>query len=416
MRRTGIAVCMLAAALVCLQTVPALAQQDLQAQIDQIKQQLGEIDALKGRVAELEKQLEYTRKAQEAAAPTVSTAFKGDKLKIDGRIFAGILKSGSEGSDARLSAEIPDAKIRFTFNPSKRITIVNRLSTSNAKNGDFDYFYLDYAGLLSPTNTLRLGQRKIDVGQETWVDNPIENMLVSNSVSHVSGYGMGAALLGKFTDSPTSPLYEVGFVDGPKGVTARPSSGLPVNVKVGAPIGGKTFASMSYFKSGQLGAADKSAIAVAELTDAPTGATSWDRTLWEADVRYNYGPNGVRPLLPTGKLPGLMVGATYGSFSDKATGVADRDGSFWFVEALHGLNPKTYAAARYSVTDLDDGVTAKLGKSPVAVNSYKRASLGIGYAITDLTQLKLEYSLNDTSGGAPDPSLNQWALGVASKF
>jgi hypothetical protein len=416
MRRTGIAVCLVAAALLCLQAAPVVAQQDLQAQIDQIKRQLSEIDALKGRVAELEKQLEDTRKAQETAAPTVTSASKGAKLKIDGRVFAGVMKSGRQGSDPNWSTEIPDAKIRFTFSPSKRITVVNRLSTSNAKNGDFDYFYLDYAGLLSPTNTLRLGQRKIDVGQETWVDNPIENMLVSNSVSHVSGYGVGAALLGNFGSAANSPLYEIGFVNGPKGVTTRPSSGLPVNVKVGAPLSNNTFASISYFSSGRLGAADKSAIAVAEIADAPTGATNWDRKLWEADLRYNYGSKGIRSLIPTGTLPGLMLGATLGGFNDDATGVADRSGNFWFLEASHGMSSKAYVAARYSVTNLDNGAAAKLAKSPVDVNSYARTSLGIGYAISDLTQLKFEYSLNNTSGGLTDPSLNQWALGAASKF
>ena len=30
--------------------------------------------------------------------------------------------------------------------------------------------------------------------------------------------------------------------------------------------------------------------------------------------------------------------------------------------------------------------------------------------------LKTEYSFNDTSGGSPQPSLSQWAIGVATKF
>ncbi|MCX6377065.1 MAG: phosphate ABC transporter substrate-binding protein [Armatimonadetes bacterium] len=52
----------------------------------------------------------------------------------------------------------------------------------------------------------------------------------------------------------------------------------------------------------------------------------------------------------------------------------------------------------------------------VPVNSYARTSIGLGYLLGELTQLKTEYTFNDASGGDSKPSLNQWALGVASKF
>ncbi|MDO8587320.1 MAG: hypothetical protein Q7T82_09795 [Armatimonadota bacterium] len=373
-----------------------------------------QITELRGKLEELEKKLNDSKKAQETA-PAVTPAAKGSKIKIDGRIFAGVFDTGAEGAYANSSVDISDAKIRFTFNPTKNITVVNRFSTTGAKTDGFDYFYADFAGVLSPTSIIRVGQRKIDTGQETWVDNPIENMLVTNSVSHVSGYGTGIALLGRFQDVKTSPLYEIGFVNGPKGLMVRPTNALPINIKLGAPLPGNIFASASYFRSGDIGAADKSAISVAEIADYPA-ATEWNRSLWEVDLRYNYGASGIRSLVPTGDLPPVMLGATYGGFNDDAVGAADRDGQFWFVEGLFRLNSRTYAAARYSSVDLDDGVLAKLGKSPVSVNSYRRTSIGLGYALTDLTHVKAEYAFNRTSGGASDPDLNQLAIGVASKF
>jgi len=242
-------------------------------------------------------------------------------------------------------------------------------------------------------------------------------MLVSNSVSHVSGYGTGIALLGRFTDAKTSPLYEVGFVNGPKGVMVRPTSSVACNVKVGTPLPGNLFASASYFDSGRLRAADKSAISVAEISDAPSGAAEWKRKLWELDLRYNYGPTGIRSLIPSTGMPKVMLGATYGAFSDDATGEAEnRDGKFWFVEGLYNLTGRLYAASRYSAVDLKGGALANLAKSPVAVNSYRRTSIGLGYRLTSLTDLKTEYTINDTSGGSSDPSLNQWGIGLASKF
>jgi hypothetical protein len=374
-----------------------------------------QIDKLRDKLTELEKKLEESRKAQEASVPTV-TAAKGSKIKIDARIFAGLFDTGDQGATPVWSTDIRDAKLRFTFNPSKDITVVNRLSTSGAKNGDFDYFYVDFAGVPSPRTTIRVGQRKVDVGQETWVDNPVENMLINNAAASVAGYATGIALVGRFTDEKTSPIYELGFVNGPKGLMVRPTSGLPVNVKLGIPMPGNFFASASYFTTGNLGATDKSAISIGALTGAPSGATGWRRNLWELDLRYNYGANGIRPLIPTGEIPKVMFGATYGAFSDDAVGAADRDGNYWFVEGLVRLNHKAYAAARYGTVDLDDGVLDKLGGSSVSVNSYRRTSIGLGYALTDLTHLKTEYTINDTSGGSSDPSLNQWAIGVASKF
>ena len=385
-------------------------QEDLRAEIEQIKVQLAEMDGLKARLAELEKKI-----AEVPSAQRVSTGFPDAKMKIDGRLFLGVFDTGDQGQFPDWSTDINDAKLRFTFSPSERITIVNRLSTTGAKSADFDYFYLDYAGILDST-TLRIGQRKIDVGQETWTDNPIENILITNSVSHVSGYSTGLALLGRLGTSPRSPLFEVGFVNGPKGVMARPTSGLPVNLKVGAEVADRLFVSASYFDSARLRGTDNSAISVGEIAGPPTGTTEWTRRLWEADLRYNHGSTGVRSVIPTGNLPRLMAGATYGRFEDDATGADDRSGTFWFVEGKYGLNSRLYAAARYSTVNLENGALAPLAKSPAGVNSYRRTSLGLGYRLTDLAVLKAEYTQNNTSGAPEKPSLDQWALGIASKF
>jgi hypothetical protein len=392
---------------VLLVAVPAFAQSqdDLRAEIESIKKQLSQMEELKTRLADLEKKLD-----EQKTSSSVNAGFPGEKAKIDGRIFTGIFDTGDQGTDPNWSTDINDAKLRLAFSPSANVTIVNRLSTTGAKSADFDYFYLDYA---LPKTTLRVGQRKVDVGQETWVDNPVENMLVTNAVSHVSGYATGIALVGKLGGSAP---YEIGFVNGARGVMARPTSGLPINMKIGTPLGGNLFASVSYFNSGKITASDRSAISIAEIADAPAGSTDWKRSLWELDLRYNYGGNGIRPLIPTGDLPRVTLGATYGAFGDNAVGAPDRDGKYWFVESLYRVNNRLYAAARYSAVDLDDSIFAALGKSPVAVNSYRRTSIGLGYRLTNLTHVKTEYSFNSTSGGSPKPSLNQWAIGLASKF
>lgn len=409
------AVC-LVVVLCCTGVGIARAQDDVSAQISQIRQQLAEMDALKARLAELEKKVEETKKAQADSTPTVSTAFKGAKAKLDGRMFIGTLGTGDQGPDRNWSTDIPDAKLRFTFIPWRNVTIVNRLSTSGGKSTDFDYFYADVAGLPGTGTTFRLGQRKIDVGQETWTDNPEEGILISNSISHVGGYGIGSALLGKLGAGKLAPVYEVGFVNGPKGVTVRPSTGLPVNAKIGKPLSARLFTSVSYFETGTLHGADKSAVSIAEISDAPAGTTSWNRKLCEFDVRYNYGPAGNRGILPSTDLPKAMVGATWGAFNDNIVGANNRSGEYWFGEGLYNITRRFYAAGRYSAIKLGDGQLALLGKSPVPVNEYQRTSLGLGYRLSDLTDLKVEYTINETTGGKTEPQLNQWAFGAATKF
>jgi hypothetical protein len=71
---------------------------------------------------------------------------------------------------------------------------------------------------------------------------------------------------------------------------------------------------------------------------------------------------------------------------------------------------------RESKATLDNGYLDKLDGSPVAVNSYQRTSLGLGYAISPLVHIKGEYTINTTAGGASDPRLNQLSLGFATKF
>src|SRR5690242_14374777 len=79
---------------------PAGAQSatDLQAEIQEIRQQLSGMDELKSKLADLEKKLDESQKTQKASTPSVTAASKDSKLKIDGRLFTGIFSSGHQGA------------------------------------------------------------------------------------------------------------------------------------------------------------------------------------------------------------------------------------------------------------------------------------------------------------------------------
>jgi len=390
-------------------------QTDLRTEIESIKQQLAQMDELKTRLAALEKKLEDSERAKEKPL-AVSAGYPYDKVKLDGRMFVGLFATGTQGPARYWTTDIPDAKFRMTFIPSERTTFVARLSANNTTVTGFDYFYLDYASVPVPGSTLRLGQRKVEVGLETLTDNPEESILVTNSAPHVSGYATGVSLFGPLTRSACSPSLAVGFVNGPKGVMVRPTNGLPFNARLSSPIPGNLYAAASWYDSGTLDREDASAVSVAEIITAPPGAVKWRRTLWNYDLRYGYGPTGVRPMIPMKEPPKLMIGASVGAFQDTSTGAPDRDGAFWYAEGLARLSSRAYLAARYSRVKLDDRILARLDDSPVPVNSYARTSIGLGYLISELTQLKTEYAFNNASGGLTQPSLNLWSLGVASKF
>jgi hypothetical protein len=305
--------------------------------------------------------------------------------------------------------------------PSKQVVVVNRFSTSRAATSGFDYFYVDLKdwGGSVPGHTLRVGKHKIDIGQETWTDNPIENSLVSNAVSHISGYDEGINFRGPLTKSKLAPTYSIELLNGNKGVVGA-NSDLAWGLKLGVPVKQQLYFSGSIFRTGDLvkkdGSLDQPDFNIAEVFDAPAGANNWNRELWEVDVRYGYGKEGIKSCVGSTPDQRWQLAAALGRFQDDASGAADRNGDYWFVEGLYNLTARAYIAGRYSAISLDNGVLAKLGGSPVAVNEYRRFSIGMGWRLGLLTHLKAEYTRNNTSGGTSDPKLNQFALGLATKF
>lgn len=356
--------------------------------------------------------------------PTAQSGTKGSLVKIDGRLFVGAFDTGVNGAYPNRALDIPDAKLRFTFTPSKDITIVNRFSNNSATDKGFDYFYLDlnnWGGALKG-HTLRLGKLKQDIGEETWTDNPVESILITNSAAHVSGYDGGINFRGPIpVGMPAS--YSLMLLNG-TGSVGSATRGLATGAKVGVAPTKQLYLSASLFDSGDLvktgGSVATPALAVASL-GAPTGITltGWKRTLWELDARWNYGKTGIKSEIPSGAdTSRYQIAAAYGRFKDDFSGVGsvDRKGNYWFAEGQYNATDKLYFATRYSQVKLNSGITAVMVDSPVAVNKYTRLSLGAGYHLTPLIDLKAEVTQNTTSGGASKPKLNQVAVGIATKF
>src|SRR3989338_6878405 len=116
------------------------------------------------------------------------------KLKIKGRWAAGYYDSEKAGSFPNGSFQAPEAKIQFGFQPDDINTVIIRLSLNNAAFNSVDYFYLDSNLMkLTPwektapfTFASRVGRFKVDFGEETFSNNPVESILPSNSAANVA--------------------------------------------------------------------------------------------------------------------------------------------------------------------------------------------------------------------------------------
>lgn len=388
-----------------------------------------EIQALKIQVQELMKRIEKLEAEQQESKKTieeqkvskVDLANTISKLKMKGRWAAGYYSSQQDGSYPNGSFQAPEAKLQFAFEPDKFNTIVMRMNLNNAAFNNLDYFYLDSKDFLAflkdtPfTLNSRLGRFKMDIGEETWSNNPVESVLPSNSAANVGGNDEGLQLSGKI--GKKNPLnWSTGIFNGNSGTGADNAEAKGITSKISWTPIKPLYVSASYAATNRLKTTD-SEISIAGLASRPTGATNWDRSLWEVDARYDF-KKGTKKLDPPAFTDSkAYIRVAYGEFEDDASDVADRKGDYGFIEGAYNFTPKLYGALRYSIIELNGSTTASLNS--VTANEYERYSIGGGFRFSENTIFKVSYDINKedvpgTSGDAPDNDLIS-AI-VASQF
>lgn len=336
-------------------------------------------------------------------------------VKVDGRILFGAFISEVDGAYPRRTLDIPDGKLRFTFNVGPHIVLVNRFSTNRAASTSLDYFYADiknWYGLL-PDHTIRIGKMKYDFGVEIWTDNPVETILINNSVGIAQGYDEGIHFMGPILP-PKVLTYSLALFNGSSGVS-NSAPHLSVVGKVATNPIEPLYLSLSLYNNGNLGPGS-SDLRIGGLSDTPVAGQSWSRTAWQVDARWNYGPDGIWSAV--GKIPEVpfMAALSYGAFTDEPDSGKTRKGTALMVEGVFNIIQELYIAGRFSDIKLDE-VKARLAGSPVDVSEYQRISAGLGFRLHKLAVLKLEATSNSVKDYLADkPKLNQIALGLAMKF
>ncbi len=382
----------------------------------EIKVLKAQVQELMQRIEKLEKELAGTKEVK-AGQPAEKTAVEskeekpkqpvtlstsGSELTVKGRVFIGYYDSERSGSTYENgSFEMPDAKVQLTWKPWERIEAVTRFNLNNAAFNSVDYCYLQGNQVIpgDEKSRVRLGRTKIDFGEETWANNPVENRFISNSAANVSGYDDGIELYGNFI--PDVFGYYVDLANGNTGTGSDNTSSKAVSAKIfGRPVK-PVYLSASYYTTGDLDN-NNTEMTIAGGSTAPTGATDWQRNIWEFNTKLALGP--------------AEFAGAYGEFDDDATDVADRKGEYYFIQAVYGVTPKIYAGLRYSTIKLDDGVTNTLNSVSDA-DQYDRTSFILGYKFSKLVTVKTEYSWNDNHRPGKDSiDDNQFAIGVATQF
>lgn len=348
------------------------------------------------------------------------------RLTFKGRYAAGYFDSQKKGAYPNGSFQIPDVKAQFIFLPDDINAVIMRLSLNNAAFNSVDYLYLDTNIMkLTPweespfTLSSRLGRMKIDFGEETWTNNPIDNILPSNSAANVTGYDEGLQLSGKI--GRERPLgWALGLANGNSGTGLDTDWAKAFSAKVSYNPIDPLYISGSYYNSGSLGAAS-SELSIAGITAPPTYALNWNRQIVEADVRYDIEKG--RVVNPPAYCDSLaFVRGTYGYFYDSASALdtrntANRQGSYGAIEGMYNITPKFYTAGRASIIGLA-GTDHAASLNNVACNLYERYSLGLGYRLTNAMLLKGSYDINlqKKGTGGEDPKDGLLSILMAGHF
>nr|MBU1328670.1 hypothetical protein [Candidatus Omnitrophota bacterium] len=399
--------------------------QVLKQQVQQLMQRIEKLESEQVKTKdESAKAKEELAKIKESgpvgAASKVDLSNSLSKLKMKGRFATGYYKSGSAGSFSSGSFEMPDAKIQFSYQPDEINTVVLRFKLDNGVTGIsttsplLDYFYLSSKDFIPPLKdtpfslSSRLGRFKLGFGEENWSNNPVESVLPSNSAANAGVTDEGLELAGKIKLDKIG-LRPLGWVtsisDGNSTTGSDSGGGKAFMGKLYYTLIDPLYLSASYYDSGRLKSSD-SELSIAGLKARPTGATDWQRNVWEVDARYDFkkGKKLLYPLVYSDSR--AIVRLSYGGFHDitSTAGSAERAGDFAFIEGIYNLTKKVYIAERYSYVNLKDEITVNLNS--VTANKYDRYSLGMGYRWSDNTLLKLGYDWNRETGPSTQEASN----------
>ena len=126
--------------------------------------------------------------------------------------------------------------------------------------------------------------------------------------------------------------WVISVSDGNSGVGIDSTAGKAFMSKLYYNLSEPVYVSGSYYNSGRLDSSNAE-MTIAGLASRPQGANSWDRSVWEWDVRYDFG-KGKKQFEPAVFSDSkVIMRVCYGGFKDEANTI--RKGSFGFIDGIY---------------------------------------------------------------------------------
>lgn len=385
-----------------------LAEQNRRLQ-EQVAGQQRMIESLAAKLAEIQKngdlqarQLQELREGGAGpATERIAPSFKREQeVRLSGEAGLAFFNTGPAGQFPKAEFRVDDARLTVEAPVTKDVYFLGEFNLltreANDENFHLGELYVDFenvSGRLGGPDRLlnvRAGRVYIPFGEEYLGRGPVENPLISHSLSDVWGVDEGVEVyggLGRFQyalaiqNGGTSRLHDF---NADKAVTAR----------VGWEAAGWLHVSASAMRTGELATVADNLSEVwfgngfiRALGAAKTTGKFW-ASFYEGDATAQW--KGGHATAALGRV----------DFNDSDT-TADnsRRMRYGYLEAMQNITGRLYGAVRYSEIRAPNGYPlagwGNLGRyffAPSLTEELKRLSLGVGYRFGPPLVLKVEYS------------------------
>jgi hypothetical protein len=374
-------------------------QATVEAQQQEIAELRSRVDQLDHASTRQESTVADLRDRVDHAAPIEASgrAPDGRRLLFSGdaavAFFAGAADSQFPDDEFR----VDETTLRVEAEAARGIYLAGELQLTTRETRDEAFhlgeWYLEFenlGGVTTPDRlfNLRVGRVDIPFGEEYQRRGPLEDALITHSLSDIWGTDEGVELFG----ASGRASYAVAVQNGNTSRLRDFTSDKSVTARIGFDPGPRLHLSASAMRTGKLDAMNDgfSEIWFGNVVFRPigsTGTTSFHADLAEFDATWSW---------EGGRLEGAVGRARY----DDDDPLADNRRRFTYfqVEAFQHLTSRLYGAARYSRIHVGGGYPlAGLGNlseyffGPWTTDLW-RLSIGGGYRFNPAVLFKLEYA------------------------
>jgi hypothetical protein len=398
----------------------AFAQTAAPASLEELREQnrllRAQLETQQQQIDELRQQMQQWADRHDSAAPVENKAEEnaaGDRrLVVSGEVDMVYFSQGRDGLYGQNEFRIDDADFRFEAPIAHDIFFYGELQAAKRESADETFhlgeIYLEYenlSGALGGPDRLvnvRFGRVNIPFGEEYQVRNPLEDPLITHSLSDVWGTDEGLELYGEYGHAS----YAAAVQNGSHPATRDYNGDKALTLRIGYDITPRLHVSASAMRTGKLQSANEtSEVWLGNvLLKNVDGSSVHQVDLGEIDASYRW---------KTGHLLGAIGGARYNDNSGLPSSTIHF--RYYQIEAVQSITHDFYAALRYSALNADGagyplvglgnfvryyGVT---GVPPQKTAELQRLSVGGGYRFNPSLLLKAEYTFENGElvSGAP---------------